>query len=81
MGSTAKKLQFLCLECYETKEYAKIFCEIFERVSFKNFFFNIKYLNFLSIFPLEPNLFLSSKSSILGFSCFKHVKMPRMQFF
>ena len=63
------------------KNMQKYFVKFLKGYPFKNFFFNIKYLNFLSIFPLEPNLFLSSKSSILGFSCFKHVKMPRMQFF
>ena len=28
-----------CLEYFETKEYANIFCEVFERVSGINFFY------------------------------------------
>ena len=55
------KIKKKCLECSETKEYAKIFCELFEMVSVKNLdiFQNIS-LNidmFINIFPLEPKVF------------------------
>ena len=66
------------LKCSETKEYAKIFCDIFDSVSVKNISkYFLKILK--SIFPLEPIFFLLSKSSFSGFSCSKtylfiHVK-------
>ena len=44
------------LECYETKEYAKIFCDVFARVSIKK------------NFSLRTKVFFLSKSSISGFS-------------
>ena len=62
-----------CLECSEPKEYAKIFFELFARVSIKNFqqYFLIYIEIFIIIIPLEPKFFFLSKSFISGFSCFK----------
>ena len=58
-----------CLDFSETKEYAKIFCDIFARVSY-----NLCSKYFLRNFPLEPKVFTSSsESSISGFSCFKNI--------
>ena len=53
-----------CLECSETKEYAKNICELFARVSVENIFQNIflKYGNF----PLELKFFLLSTNSSGG---------------
>ena len=51
----AKKFKFFlkkkCFECSETKEYAKIFCDISTRVSINNLAI------FHSIFPLKPDFF------------------------
>ena len=56
-----------CLECSETKEYAKIFCYIFARVSDKNFFriffYNIVLQNqsFISFKIIHFRFFLFQK--------------------
>ena len=81
-ASLSLKIKNKCLECSETKDYAKIFCEIFAWVSIKNLdiFHNnfLRYWNFLIFFPLEPKYFFSSESSISDFVSktyiFIHVK-------
>ena len=62
------------MDCFETKN-AKIFCEIFSRVTFTNLdiFQNIfwKYWNFSDYFIFRTKVYFLSKSSFKGFSCLK----------
>ena len=51
-----------CLECSETKNMKKLFCDIFAKVSVKNCFQNF--------FLLNQSFFSSTKSSISGFTLF-----------
>ena len=62
------------MDCFETKN-AKIFCEIFSRVTFTNLDIlqNIfwKYWNFSDYFIFRTKVYFLSKSSFSGFSCLK----------
>ena len=69
------KIKKKCLECSETKECAKIFCDVFAH-QFKTKIFSLNIRNFLGIFSLKPKFFFFFK--IIHFRLFlfqQHIHM------